>query len=109
MRITRITALAAGAILWASLAPLAAQEAAQGEAKGFSFEAAEASVALLMKRAEPEYRAPFELLDFLVNVEHRTGRGVNYFTLVREHGHWRVMSIVWDTERPGNVLPLQAR
>src|SRR6266545_1258113 len=37
MRITRITALAAGAILWASLAPLAAQEAAQGEAKGFSF------------------------------------------------------------------------
>ncbi|HBL25301.1 MAG TPA: hypothetical protein DD490_00520, partial [Acidobacteria bacterium] len=37
MRITRITALAAGALLWASLAPLAAQEAAQGEAKGFSF------------------------------------------------------------------------
>ena len=32
MRITKITALAAGAILWASLAPLAAQEAAQGEA-----------------------------------------------------------------------------
>ena len=37
MRITRLTALAAGAFLWASLAPLAAQEAAQGEAKGFSF------------------------------------------------------------------------
>src|SRR5215213_5082464 len=37
MRTTRRTALAAGAILWASLAPLAAQEAAQGEAKGFSF------------------------------------------------------------------------
>jgi 2-isopropylmalate synthase len=46
------------------------------EAKGFSFEAAEASVALLMKRAEPGYRPPFELLDFLVNVEHRTGRGI---------------------------------
>lgn len=37
MRIAKITALAAGAILWASLAPLAAQEAAEGEAKGFSF------------------------------------------------------------------------
>lgn len=37
MRIARLTALAAGVILWASLAPLAAQEAAQGEAKGFSF------------------------------------------------------------------------
>lgn len=41
--------------------------------------------------------------------EHREGRGVNFFTLIRENGHWRVMSIVWDTERPGNVLPLQAR
>src|SRR5262245_22805467 len=41
MRIARLTALAAGVILWASLAPLAAQEAAQDaaqdEAKGFSF------------------------------------------------------------------------
>lgn len=41
--------------------------------------------------------------------ERRTGRGVNYFTLIRENGHWRVMSIVWDTERPGNVLPLPVR
>jgi len=46
------------------------------EARGFSFEAAEASVALLMKRAEPGYRAPFTLVDFLVNVEHREGRGL---------------------------------
>ena len=38
MRTARLTALAAGVILWASLAPLAAQEAAQeSEAKGFSF------------------------------------------------------------------------
>jgi len=37
--------------------------------------------------------------------ERRRGRGVNFFTLVREDGRWRVMSIVWDTERPGNVLP----
>jgi Domain of unknown function (DUF4440) len=35
----------------------------------------------------------------------RVGRGVNFFTLIREHGRWQVMSIVWDTERPGNVLP----
>jgi 2-isopropylmalate synthase len=46
------------------------------EARGFSFEAAEASVALLMKRQEPGYKAPFDLVDFLVNVEHRTGRGI---------------------------------
>jgi hypothetical protein len=37
--------------------------------------------------------------------ERREGRGVNYFTLVFEDGRWQVISIVWDTERPGNVLP----
>ena len=44
------------------------------EAKGFSFEAAEASVAMMMKRAETGYAPPFELVDFFVNVEHRGGR-----------------------------------
>jgi hypothetical protein len=33
------------------------------------------------------------------------GRGVNFFTLVCEGGQWRVMSIVWDNERPGLSLP----
>ena len=37
--------------------------------------------------------------------EQRRGRGVNFFTLVREAGEWRVMSIVWDNERPGLSLP----
>jgi 2-isopropylmalate synthase len=46
------------------------------EAKGFSFEAAEASVALMMKRQQAGYQPPWELVDFLVNVEHRTGRGL---------------------------------
>jgi 2-isopropylmalate synthase len=46
------------------------------EAQGFSFEAAEASVALMMKRQEPTYTAPFELVDFTCNVEHRAGRGI---------------------------------
>ena len=46
------------------------------EARGFSFEAGEASVAMMLKRQEPGYRAPFELVDFLVTVEHRSGRGL---------------------------------
>jgi len=37
--------------------------------------------------------------------ESRRGRGVNFFTLVREAGQWRIMSIVWDNERPGLTLP----
>ena len=46
------------------------------EAKGFSFEAAEASVAIMLKREQPGYTAPFELIDFTVTVEHRMGRGL---------------------------------
>jgi hypothetical protein len=37
--------------------------------------------------------------------EVRQGRGVNFFTLIREDGRWRIMSIVWDNERPGLTLP----
>ncbi len=46
------------------------------EAKGFSFEAAEASVAMILKRQQQDYQAPFELIDFAVNVEHRRGTRV---------------------------------
>ncbi len=46
------------------------------EAHGFSFEAAEASVAMMLKRQQPGYKPPFELIDFFVNVEHRQGRGI---------------------------------
>jgi 2-isopropylmalate synthase len=46
------------------------------EARGFSFEAAEASVAMMLKRQQADYKPPFELLDFFVNVEHRQGRGI---------------------------------
>jgi 2-isopropylmalate synthase len=46
------------------------------ESQGFSFEAAEASVALMMKRQQPGYVRPFELIDLAVNVEHRKGRGI---------------------------------
>jgi hypothetical protein len=35
----------------------------------------------------------------------RKGRGVNFFTLIQENGRWRIMSIVWDNERPGLTLP----
>lgn len=46
------------------------------ENQGFSFEAAEASVALMFKRNGKNYRAPFELLDFSATVQHRHGRGM---------------------------------
>ncbi len=46
------------------------------EHEGFTFEAAEASVDLMMQRARRNYRAPFDLIDFMALVEHRQGRGL---------------------------------
>jgi 2-isopropylmalate synthase len=43
------------------------------EARGFAFESAEASVALMMRRAEPGYVAPFELVDYKVLIGKREG------------------------------------
>lgn len=34
----------------------------------------------------------------------REGRGVNFYNLIREDGVWKIMSIVWDNERPGLKL-----
>ncbi len=58
---------AAGALL---------EEIKQLEARGYSFDAAEASVVLRMKRQQPGYTPPFEMIDFTVTVEHRQGRGL---------------------------------
>jgi 2-isopropylmalate synthase len=43
------------------------------EAKGFAYEAAEASVALLMARQQSDYKPPFEVLDFQAGVGRRRG------------------------------------
>jgi len=46
------------------------------ENRGFVFEGAEASVAMLMARQKPDYAPPFDLVDFMVVVENRRGRGL---------------------------------
>lgn len=46
------------------------------EADGFAFESAEASVSVLLQQMQAAYQRPFELIDFLVVVEHRKGRGM---------------------------------
>ena len=39
------------------------------ESRGFQYEGADASFELLLHRAQPEYKPPFELIDFMVLVE----------------------------------------
>ncbi|MCP4701609.1 MAG: citramalate synthase [Gammaproteobacteria bacterium] len=52
------------------------QEIKALEHKGFTFEAAEASVDLMLHRARRGYCAPFELIDFMVVAEQREKRGL---------------------------------
>lgn len=46
------------------------------EHEGFTFEAAEASVELMLHRLRPGYQRPFVLVDYFVINEHRHGRGL---------------------------------
>jgi 2-isopropylmalate synthase len=79
------------------------------EARGFSFEAAEASVALLMKRQEPGYKPPFELIDFLVNVEHRTGRGIFSEAMVKVRVDGEVLHTAAEGDGPVDALDAALR
>jgi 2-isopropylmalate synthase len=76
------------------------------EAQGFSFEAAEASVALMMKRQEMYYKAPFEMIDFTVAVEHRSGRGIfaEATVKVRLPNSGEVLHTVAEGNGPVNAL-----
>lgn len=46
------------------------------EHKGFTFEGADASVEMMLYRSREGYTPPFHMIDFMVVVEHREGRGL---------------------------------
>lgn len=79
------------------------------EAQGFSFEAAEASTALLLKRREPGYKAPFELIDFTAIVEHRQGRGMFAEATVKVNVHGDVLHTAAEGDGPVNALDTALR
>jgi 2-isopropylmalate synthase len=73
------------------------------ESQGFAFEAAEASAIMLLKRQEAGYIPPFELIDFLVNVEHRQGRGIFAEATVKVRG-WGSAHTAAEGNGPVNAL-----
>jgi len=74
------------------------------ESRGFSFEAAEASVAMMLKRQEYGYKPPFELIDFFVNVEHRTGRGIFAEAMVKVWVQGEVLHTAAEGNGPVNAM-----
>lgn len=84
-------------------------EIKQLESQGFSFEAAEASVAMLLKRQQPGYVPPFELIDFSVTVEHRQGRGIFAEATVKVKVDGEVLHTAAEGNGPVNALDAALR
>ena len=74
------------------------------ESRGFSFEAAEASVAMMLKRQEYGYKPPFELIDFFVNVEHRDMRGIFAEAMVKVRVQGEVLHTAAEGNGPVNAM-----
>jgi 2-isopropylmalate synthase len=74
------------------------------EADGFTFEGAEASVDLMLRRAQPGYVPPFELIDFMVVVERRRGRGVLAEATVKVRVGPKIMHTAAEGNGPVNAL-----
>jgi 2-isopropylmalate synthase len=68
------------------------------EAQGFVFESADASVQVLLRQMQPDYQPPFELIDFVVVVEHRQGRGILAEAMVK----MRIANNILHTAAEGN-------
>jgi 2-isopropylmalate synthase len=74
------------------------------EAQGFSFEAAEASVAMMLKRHQPGYIAPFELIDFSASVQHRQGRGIFAEAMIKVKVNGETLLTAAEGNGPVNAL-----
>lgn len=74
------------------------------ESRGFSFEAAEASVTMMLKRQEYGYKPPFDLIDFSVNVEHRDKRGIFAEATVKVRVQGEVLHTAAEGNGPVNAL-----
>lgn len=74
------------------------------EAQGFTFEGAGASAHLLMQRVEEGYKPPFELIDFMVVVESRQGRGVFAEATVKVEVDGEVYHTAAEGNGPVNAL-----
>jgi 2-isopropylmalate synthase len=79
------------------------------EARGFSFESAEASVALMFYRQEDSYEPPFELIDFSATVEHRQGRGVFAEAMVKIIAGGEIIHTIAEGNGPVNALDAALR
>jgi 2-isopropylmalate synthase len=82
------------------------------ESRGYQFEGAEASFELMVRRLDPAYRRPFELVDFLALVETRGGRDMLAEAMVKiriGEGTMRTLHTAGEGNGPVNALDAALR
>ncbi len=79
------------------------------ENQGFVFEGAEASVAIRLHRAKPDYEPIFKLLDFTTLVEDRQGRGPLSEAMVKIDVDGDIIHTAAEGNGPVNALDLALR
>ena len=89
--------------------PAVLEQIKQLEAQGFTFEGAEASVELMLRRTHPAYVPPFELSDYTVNVQRRRGRGLIVEATVKVRVGPQIMHTVAEGNGPVNALDAALR
>jgi 2-isopropylmalate synthase len=79
------------------------------EARGFAFEAAEASVALMMRRESPSYEAPFQLVDYKVIVGQRASEEAFSEATIKLRVHGEVVHTAAEGNGPVGALDAALR
>ena len=79
------------------------------EHEGYVFEGAEASIAIRMFRARPDYRPIFSLVDFTVIVEDRQGRGQVSEAMVKLEVDGSIIHTAAEGNGPVNALDIALR
>jgi 2-isopropylmalate synthase len=74
------------------------------ENQGYTFEGAEASIDIMLRRANNDYEAPFEIIDFMVITENRQGRGLFTEATVKVKVGHEVRHTVAEGNGPVNAL-----
>ncbi len=85
------------------------QQIKELENKGYTFEGAEASVDMLLRRAGTGYEPPFTVIDFMVVTENRQGRGLFTEATVKVQVGDRIRHMVAEGNGPVNALNFALR
>ncbi len=86
-----------------------AQRVKDLESQGFQYEGAEGSFELLVRRSQPDYRPPFEVLDFLVLVEKRSDKDILAEATVKARVGDQTMHTAAEGVGPVNALDAAMR